>query len=487
MNFPSSEFDTTLAALCHGTANDTEIKELHSVLRDNESARDAYLWHVELHSRLATMARNPRSIADILPKKNSKSVTARASFLNRMSASKWLAATVILFVFVGGTMWQMRHYEHTNTVNTFASTPKDVANSDPLDLNTTGNPSLSGIYKDTVHFEFAFNAPIIVGTGQKEPLNLGAHVPYSQSGNTLHLWDWSKSPVSRVLADTRLWPHDVFAVSPDGHSLVWANGTILDLASGTRSTIDLGGEYYLGNAGGQMQRIQQLRFTPDGRRLAIQLLSIVLTESSHPLRKQEFDTAAVTQIVEFPSGQMVGEFPSGLSLAFTQDGQRAIISRPMREPKQQIVELDPQTGNDIRTFQPRLKGFAYAMCLSTSDKLLAVFDSEGEVLVWDTVTGSLKHRVPVQGDSATAIRIAPNERWLAVSAREKLFVIDLTTSTIVATISQFVGSSIIYWSTDSQIITSVQRPHLEEKRDPVGLYNVLPLVKHIKIGDDIRK
>jgi hypothetical protein len=89
---------------------------------------------------------------------------------------------------------------------------------------------MNGIYKDNVRFAHASDAPIIVCTGQKDPLELDSRIPYSQSGHTLHIWDWSKSPVSRAVQDTRLWPHEIFALSPDGKQLIRANGTVLDLA-----------------------------------------------------------------------------------------------------------------------------------------------------------------------------------------------------------------------------------------------------------------
>ncbi len=52
MRFPSPEYDDTTAAICHGTASDAQLTELHVLLRSSAAARDEYLWQVELHSRL---------------------------------------------------------------------------------------------------------------------------------------------------------------------------------------------------------------------------------------------------------------------------------------------------------------------------------------------------------------------------------------------------------------------------------------------------
>jgi hypothetical protein len=54
LSFPSPEFDDVVAAVCHGSATEAEMRALNSLLRGNLSARDEYLLRVELHSRLAS-------------------------------------------------------------------------------------------------------------------------------------------------------------------------------------------------------------------------------------------------------------------------------------------------------------------------------------------------------------------------------------------------------------------------------------------------
>lgn len=53
-SFPSSEFDDAVAAVCHGTATETEMRRLNELLRGDPRARDEYLIRVELHARLAS-------------------------------------------------------------------------------------------------------------------------------------------------------------------------------------------------------------------------------------------------------------------------------------------------------------------------------------------------------------------------------------------------------------------------------------------------
>src|SRR5690349_19573616 len=54
LSFPSSEFDDVVAAACHGSATEAEMRDLNALLRTNSSAEDEYLWRVELHTRLAS-------------------------------------------------------------------------------------------------------------------------------------------------------------------------------------------------------------------------------------------------------------------------------------------------------------------------------------------------------------------------------------------------------------------------------------------------
>lgn len=52
--FPSADFDTAVAAVCHGVASDDQIRALNELLRGHPEARDAYIWRLEVHSRLAS-------------------------------------------------------------------------------------------------------------------------------------------------------------------------------------------------------------------------------------------------------------------------------------------------------------------------------------------------------------------------------------------------------------------------------------------------
>jgi Concanavalin A-like lectin/glucanases superfamily/FecR protein len=54
LSFPSREFDDVVAAVCHGSATEEEMRALNALLRREPSTRDEYLLRVELHTRLAS-------------------------------------------------------------------------------------------------------------------------------------------------------------------------------------------------------------------------------------------------------------------------------------------------------------------------------------------------------------------------------------------------------------------------------------------------
>jgi hypothetical protein len=54
MKYPSDEFDAALSAVCDGTAAEAQSRALADLLREDSDARDAYLFAVELHARLAS-------------------------------------------------------------------------------------------------------------------------------------------------------------------------------------------------------------------------------------------------------------------------------------------------------------------------------------------------------------------------------------------------------------------------------------------------
>jgi WD40 repeat protein len=483
MNFPSTEFNDAIASLCFGTASDADVADLHAALRSNRAAQDDYLWQVELHSHLAQMAGVPTTFETSLANRDLQPIIPSAPPARTNSRRNWALVAAMLII-VAGSIYSIIRSSNQPEKQLAATHP--IPTSNPVAPQSTGGAQMEGIYRETVRFAIAANAPVIVGTGRAEPIALAAEVPYSQSGDTLHIWDWSKSPLSRVMKDVRLWPHDVFAVSPDGKTLIWASGRTLNLNTGETSQINLGGVFYSDEVGGNLQRILQLQFTPDGHHLALRLSNITLARSTDPLRKEDFSTSQSIQIITWPAGKLVCEFPAGLAVAFSQDAKRAATSIPHYHPKQQIVEHDATTGQILRSYEPHMQEFAYVIAYSPDATQLAAFDSAGELLLWNVATGDLLRRIHLKGDAPADLRFSPDGKRLAISFINKTYAINVASGAIIATFPQQIPG-IIRWSPNNQSLDLISNINSVTLSGNETLYNDFPAIKRWKIDDFQKK
>jgi hypothetical protein len=498
MNFPSTEFDDAVAAACHGTGSDADVTALHAILQTHLEARDAYLWQVELHSFLASRANARFLDGDLAPKTD---VVPLGDARTRPIV-RWMLATVaVTLAFAVGLFWPDRMTPEPNAkgIADHPDLPRliVVEESEPSADLPDESPGFAaqGIIRDTVRFASASDAPILVATGGLEPLELGADVPYDSRADTLHVWNWSQSTRSQVWPEVRAWVEQRFCLSPDGTWLVWRHGDVLNLVTGERSKIDLGGDFHLGRRGDSLVRIEHLQFTPDGQRLALLLDEVELTKSDHPLRKNDLTTTPVFQIVEFPAGTLISQFPAGvpadLPLAFSADGKRVASQYPREKSGVRIVERDVSTGTVRREYESQLSEFVSAIGWSPDGSLLAVVGISGEALVWDTESGQLRHQVPLgQSTSSVHLCFSPDGKFLAISLfpgfNAKLVVIDVATGKIVATLKQETSGS-IHWAADSQSF-DVLYDHrgILEAKDKAGrhvMYNRFPEVKTFKMEE----
>ena len=231
------------------------------------------------------------------------------------------------------------------------------------------------------------------------------------------------------------------------------------------------------------------------------LENLVLTKSSHPLRRQDLTIAPTIQIVEFPAEKLVCEFPAEkeadhLPLVLSADGKRAVSQYYQGKSGSKIVERSALTGEIRREYEPYLREYARAIGLSADGSLLAACDSAGDALLWDTRTGQLKHKIAAGHLHGGAhLRFSPDGRLLALSVfagpSPKLILIDVADGAIVATAPQEESSGDtsgdIHWSADSKsfdVISDLRG--ITEKTDKTGLrsmYNLFPLVQTWKVAD----
>jgi len=118
--FPSPEFDHVVAAVCHGSATEAEMRALNELLRGNAEARDQYLFQVELHSRLAS---NPDLFSQFQDTNDGMSLPAskvssqrnvvplnpvRTATRRRLKVVRAVAACLMLIVGGIGALWFKR-------------------------------------------------------------------------------------------------------------------------------------------------------------------------------------------------------------------------------------------------------------------------------------------------------------------------------------------------------------------------------------------
>ena len=107
LTFPSAEFDHAVAAVCHGSATEEQLRALNGLLRSHHAARDEYILRLELHSRLAsdadlfatTTAEPNSSPTNVLPLQPAR----------RVRQTSWLLAlAACLALMAAGSWWVFR-------------------------------------------------------------------------------------------------------------------------------------------------------------------------------------------------------------------------------------------------------------------------------------------------------------------------------------------------------------------------------------------
>ncbi len=324
-----------------------------------------------------------------------------------------------------------------------------------------------------IHSQVADDAPVIIANGGKDPIPLGSAT--REGGGLLHVWDWSKGTRSRVLPEVEFWGNMKVVLTPDGKQLVWASGKILDLGTAKWTKIDLGGADV--KVGGSIyNRIGDMRFCPDASRLALFVTNFVKNEPGHI-------ESEVVQVVEFPTGRLLCEFPPGeqyaLRMDFSSDGRQFASADSGR----QILRRDSATGKILKSYAPTLKSQVMGVAVSPDGKYVAASQREpGNLYIWESDTGRLMHRMdggdlrklgghnPAYG----AMRFSPDGKFLAAAYWNRLFVFDLATGKTVAALKERMGTS-IQWSADGKKLTVVTPATIGE-RTVAGRENTYPAV-----------
>ncbi len=106
--FPSLEFDDAVAAVCHGSASDGQVRALNELLRNDAAARDEYVLRLELQSRLA-------SEPDLFAEASEKRIAAAENILPlqsrqraRAQKTNWVLALAACVALLATGWWALR-------------------------------------------------------------------------------------------------------------------------------------------------------------------------------------------------------------------------------------------------------------------------------------------------------------------------------------------------------------------------------------------
>jgi WD40 repeat protein len=255
----------------------------------------------------------------------------------------------------------------------------------------------------------AGDATVLVSTGGAKPIPLGATVPFDPVC-TIHVWDWSKGPESRVL---KVNNSGAMAVSPDGKWIVFRDGQLVDAATGAVKQLD----HFDGQVHG-------LHFAPDGRTL---LLTV-----------NQAQDVAVARVLDFPECKKRFEIPGQWSYtfacAFTADSKQFFLTDRDRV----LHRWDAATGKELGKYEPAFTNSVRAIAVSADGKLVAATGTRGDLHVWEVAGGKRLHTLTAPDDptltelaGSGSLAFSPDGKLLATGGFMRASLWDTATGKVV--------------------------------------------------------
>jgi hypothetical protein len=305
-------------------------------------------------------------------------------------------------------------------------------------------------------------APIIACTGPKSPTRLGAIVADVNFDNGLdqnivwlHVWDWSKSDVSRVMLVQK---SELGVLAPNGNMMLTTEGEKFNLE--TRETRQFSGFQVNGD-----QLITSVRLSPGGKYAAAMIGSRADNEQDRKvapnsgkwtLRLLELDALTNT-------GMKIGEFPANanVAVAFSLDERSVTYS----SDNHRIIRRETASGNILNEYEPavRSRNGVVGLTVSPEGRLVAAADYDGNIYVWESRSGKLvvDHSSLSSDDEqdvafrARVMRFSPEGTYLALAAGSQLQVMETTTGEIIKKHTHEASPQFtqLRWSQDAKSIT----------------------------------
>lgn len=328
-------------------------------------------------------------------------------------------------------------------------------------------------------------APVFVTIGPEQPTRLGARVEHDDirvdtdhTKARIHVWDWSRSPLSRVMWATGSWQRLApAALSPDGTLLLNSDGNAIELASGDARR-------YAGFETAKGRRVERLRFSPDGKHIAA-----LISASGKGNRVHAWSI----RVVELATGRTLSEFPADdvdwfAWVAFTPDGASVVYA----DPANVVTRRDLRTGAVLARYEPALEPHGVVgVAVSPRSRYIAAGHYHGNLFVWNSATGKSVLRQPFRRPNggadtfwkAKVLAFSRDGEMLATSSSARLQVLEVRTGRLIARVDAPLPSHVSHlrWSADGRTITlvvasSVVTDSSDRSWPPRATADVLPRV-----------
>lgn len=312
---------------------------------------------------------------------------------------------------------------------------------------------------------FADNAPIIACLGPEHPVRLGDIVSYADLGQgldpsvvRLHVWDWSKSDLSRVLLIQR---SEFGVLTPDGVQLFTSEGETLNVTS--KQT-----RQFSGFTVTEGQGITSLTLSA-ARQYAAAMIHQPPDAGPKSGAGAKIDARhySILRVVRLDAlrnvGEIRGEYPADPNAGVAFDAQESSIV--FATDRESIVRRELPSGRLLTTCTPSLDAHgAVGLAVAPDGGLIAAAGYHGTLFLWDGHTGMLRHRLESldamgQRDlffKAREMRFSPDGRKLALISGNRIRIVDVEAGKLLREYRDSGWNyAQAYWSADQETITLV--------------------------------
>ncbi len=315
-----------------------------------------------------------------------------------------LAATAAALLVAGSASWRTRPAPAPHRA--FAGAP--VADSAPpapapvAPKKDGAGGSMAGVWPSP-RLAVAAAAPVFVSTGGATPIRMGGTVPAGTVGERVHVWNWEKSPESRVLP-AGVAVKGAFTLPPDGATLLTTDGRTIDLTTGKEAPLPWWGD---GPAGLKLRPAWAM-FSPDGKTL---------------LAFEHDEKVGTARLIDYAAGtertRIGGLWWAASKAAFTPDGKTVVLFGSDAH----LRAFDAATGKEKQRFAPGFENTIRAIAVSPDGSRVAGCYGKA-VRVWDAAMGRLVCEPKTEREEPNALAFNPDGKRLAGGGSDPLVLWD---------------------------------------------------------------